>query len=163
MKKHIKDALKSRTANLKIVVLGILGILLSCHAQKKISPQTAAIEKDSGLTLILQDNYGGNDSTEVLIVKDAKRLQSFFSKINRTRKPGLPVPKIDFDNDMVVIFYGGQQQGTKTPELTLVKETPTTLILNLNRPKNTSGTALIRPFSLYTLPITQKEIILKEE
>lgn len=163
MKKHIKVVLKNRTARSKVVVLcGILGVLLSCNAQK--NAQRNMTEDDTNrLSLILQDNYGGGDSTKVLIIKDAKRLQTFFSKINRTRKPGLPVPKIDFGKEMVAILCGGLQRGTEKPELSILKENPNTLVLQLNRPEGASVGALINPFSIYTLPITQKEIIVKGE
>ena len=162
MKKHIKVVLKSRTVKSRVIVLcGVLGILLSCNAQK--NTKRNAPSDDDRLTLILQDNYGGSDSTEVLIIKDTKRLQSFFAKINRTRKPGLPVPKIDFDQEIVIIFCGGLQRGTATPELSILEESSTTLVLRSNKPKQTSGTAIISPFSLYTLPITQKEIVVKGE
>ncbi|SDL40432.1 hypothetical protein [Kriegella aquimaris] len=162
MKKHIKVVLKSRTVKSRVIVLcGVLGILLSCNAQK--NTQKNAASDDDRLTLILQDNYGGSDSTEVLIIKDTKRLQSFFAEINRTRKPGLPVPKIDFDQEIAIIFCGGLQRGNATPELSILEESPTTLVLRSNKPKQTSGTAIISPFSLYTLPITQKEIVVKGE
>lgn len=161
MKKRIKVVLKSRTVKSKVVVLcGILGVLLSCNAQKNALEKRTADDND-GLTLLLQDNYGGGDSTKVLIINDIKRLQTFFSKINRTRKPGLPVPKIDFGKEMAVILCGGLQRGIEKPELSILKDDPATLVLQLNRPEGTSGGALINPFSIYTLPLTQKEIIVK--
>ncbi|MGB5434405.1 MAG: hypothetical protein WBM98_00835, partial [Maribacter sp.] len=109
----------------------VFAVILSCNGQKK-----AAMEKGEGSnnaiaspTLVLQDNYSGGLAADTLIIKDRKSLQKFFSKVNRTRKPGLPLPVVDFTKEMILIYCSGEQPLGNQVSLSLVEENDQELIL----------------------------------
>ncbi|MBT8302492.1 MAG: hypothetical protein KJO63_14275 [Maribacter sp.] len=116
---------------------------------------------DERLTLILQDNYSGGDVAETLIIRDAKALNSFYSKVNRTRKPGIPVPKIDFSKEMILIYCTGEQTNGKHARLAIEEESEKEVIISTSVEKSIKegpNAALTSPFSVYKMPLTQKEI-----
>lgn len=118
-------------------------------------------------TLVLQDNYSGGIAPDTLIIKDRKSLQKFFSKVNRTRKPGLPLPEVDFTKEMILIYCSGEQPLGNAVSLSVVEENDQELILKTTtvetRKEKSASTALVSPFSVYRMPLTNKRISFKEE
>jgi hypothetical protein len=146
----------------------ILIIIYSCNGQKKASMANTNEVKGSGekLTLILQDNYSGSEIEESMIIKDAKALKSFYSKINRTRKPGLPVPEIDFTKEMILIHCIGEQTSGKTAELTFVDENEDEVVVKSSAKmleKGKTSSSITSPFSVYKMPFTQKRVTFKKD
>ncbi|HKL90745.1 MAG TPA: hypothetical protein VJ880_06160, partial [Allomuricauda sp.] len=68
--------------------------LLSCKAQKEDAASVG--EEIEDLVLVDHDNFINIDSFETRVIRDAKSLRKFYAQINQTRKPGLPVPMVDF-------------------------------------------------------------------
>lgn len=128
-------------------------ILFSCKSQ--------STSTDVHMQLVMQDNYSGAVEEELLLVKSQKALNSFFAKINRTRKPGLTVPEVDFTKVFLIIWCPGEGY-SKTPELSLKKETDKELVIKKNTSaKKTINTSFTSPFSIYKLPISKKKIVLE--
>ena len=132
--------------------------LLSCKAQKQLGDQI------EGLVLLEQDGYSGIETFEIQAIRDTKSLNKFYTQINKTRKPGLPVPMVDFSQEMVLVVCLGKQQGE--PSVTLFKssETATDLTVivqlsNSNRPELANTQPVTNPFYLYKMPLTEKTII----
>ncbi|NNE77316.1 MAG: hypothetical protein HKN31_09620, partial [Pricia sp.] len=91
---------------MRCLSLALVLIFLSCNGQKKSAMATEGANNqntDERLSLVVSDMYAPTEAVETLVIKDAKSLQKFYSKVNRTRKPGLPVPEIDFSKEMVVV------------------------------------------------------------
>ena len=77
----------------------LLLFLVSCNAQKKT---VAYSTKDNGkapLELLLRDNYSGLKTPQILVIKEPTALRDFYSQINKTRKPGLAIPNVDFNSE----------------------------------------------------------------
>lgn len=147
--------------------LFILIIILSCNGQKKTATKDKNdINVGNGkLILLLQDNYSGSDVEETIIIKDEKALGSFFSKINRTRKPGLPVPEVDFTKEMILIHCMGEQINGEHATLSVEEENEKEVIISTfieKLKKSGTSSAFTSPFSVYKMPLTQKEITFKE-
>lgn len=158
MKRPIKVDLTHRTVKAKFIAIVLLGVFLSCNSQKKVRASQASASNDV-LRLLLHDNYSGIDTEKTLIIRSPEELQVFYSKINRTRKPGLPLPKIDFEKEMAVVYCAGLQEDGKLPLLYVVEETPNEMTLGLDYLGSNSGTAIVSPFCVYKLPATKKEIV----
>jgi hypothetical protein len=147
---------------MRVLVLFIVIITLSCKTHREMdssSPdQTAAAPE---LTLLLKDNYGGTEQPGIQVIRDPETLKKFFFKINKTRKPGIPVPTIDFNTQTVVVFCSGQTQSGGVPSLAIRKETDEEVLLGIKDPGKAEDdtTATIMPFGLYTIPVTDKRII----
>lgn len=151
---------------MKNFLIGIVFILVACNGQKKASVKDSIglTASDSPLVLLLQDEYSGFDVEETMLIKDQKRLESFYSKINRTRKPGLPVPTIDFSKEMVIVQCSGEQQYSAMPTLALSKETDFKVVLASKiekETKNSSITVRTNPFCVYKMPLTTKKIVVE--
>jgi len=169
IKKHITVDLKILTIKMKGLLLVILMIFSSCNCQKKAAMNN---EEDTNihnekLTLLLQDNYSGSDVSETLVIKDAKELKSFYSKINQTRKPGLPVPEVDFTKEIILVHCSGlRKSNVAPPSLSVLEETDEELVLETTNGKveqKGGDSAEISPFSVYKMPLTSKKIIFKKE
>lgn len=160
MKKRISADSKARI-DMKLVLYGVFAIILSCNGQRKVVKNSENNGDDAPLTLILQDNYSGIDSSGTMIIKDSKALKSFYSKVNKTRKPGLPVPEIDFSKEMVLVLCSGTQNKGSLPSLKLKKETEDEIIFRTVQKTDGSksvSTASISPFCIYKMPMTSKAI-----
>lgn len=144
-----------------------IAVLLICVACKSQKNNTRAVEGDTvapnALTLLLQDSYSGTDTAELIVIKDQKTFGSFYSKINKTRKPGLVPPTIDFTKEMIVIFCNGETTGSMVPGLYPMEETDTIMILGVKQEdghKKSGSTAVTTPFCIYKMPLTEKNITL---
>ncbi len=147
--------------------LGILMLAGTCGSQKdKTSDTNYQVSTENQLMLVLSDNYGGTETEELLVIRDYKALKKFFTKVNMTRKPGLPVPEIDFNKEMVVVYCSGKTTDLNTPELRRMEDRDDKMVFSrviaANQKKDTS-TAVLMPFHLYKMPLTEKEISLSKE
>ena len=142
---------------MKPLVLLSLILMFSCKAQQ---PTWEPIE---GLKLLERDGYGPGVEFEARTIKDQKSLNQFYSLVNRTRKPGLVVPQVDFQREMVLLIQLGTQQGEKALELSKSAESENelTVLVELKSGKNTDRT-IQQPFYLYKMPITDKTVVFRE-
>lgn len=128
--------------------------LLSCNAQKNLGKEI------EGLVLLEQDGYSGVEVFEAKEIRDTKSLNRFYSQINKTRKPGLPVPMVDFSKEMVLVVCLGEQQGEQSVQLSKIKETDTEIFVEvILKTKELDPLVTQMPFYLYKMPLTGKTII----
>jgi hypothetical protein len=153
----LKVGLEMRRLLLLLSLL-ISGLFSSCKGQHIVSN----VKNDTSIMeLILQDDYSGAVAEETLLIKNQKSLESFFSKINKTRKPGLPVPEIDFEKDMLLIWCAGETTAANTG-LVFQKETSESFLISKSKAKdNSKTTAITSPFRIYKLPLSDKKIAIE--
>ncbi len=168
IKKPIRQGLTIPSASITVSICILSITLLACNGQKKPAMENEVVKSqaqtNSPLILVLEDNYAGTDSEETLVIKNEKSLRSFFSKINKTRKPGIPVPVVDFSKETILVYCAGEQQNNGMPRLTIVDETDTEMTLQMGSEtiKNAKSTsATISPFSMYKMSSTSKSIVFK--
>jgi len=162
MKKPIKLGLINLIVNMKSILLILVLLFSSCKGQEKGVSKDRKSKFADQLELIESDNYSGSDEEELIVVTDMKTLQKFYSNLNRTRKPGLPVPQIDFSKELLIIYCAGKRQNFFEPKLFIEKETESNLVVGvIDKGHDKTSTSIITPFSVYKLPLTQKEITLK--
>ena len=152
---------------MKYLPIIIFAFIVSCSGQKKTAlTEDGSNNYNKALSLVLQDNYSGSIAPDTLIIKDSKALRKFFSKVNMTRKPGLPVPEVDFSKEMILIYCGGEQPYGQQVSLAIAEENDQELILrssSKNLDKKSTSSVLISPFSVYIMPLTNKRITFKKE
>jgi len=151
---------------MRIWILGILIVVISCNGQKKVSADATAINQENTLVLLVQDDYSGSEVAENLVIRDAKSLKKFYSKVNMTRKPGLPIPQVDFTNEMILIHCSGEQHSPISTSISILNETENQLMVKIetkNLESTTESTILTSPFSVYKMPSSPKEILFKKE
>ena len=152
---------------MKTLILSIIVLAGACNSQKgKTKDNNYQARGENPLILVLSDNYGGTETEELLVIKDSKALKKFFTRVNMTRKPGLSVPQIDFNKEMVVVYCNGKTTDNNTPELVRKEDNEDNMhisrVMDANQKKDAS-TAVLMPFHLYKMPLTEKEISLSKE
>ena len=156
-----------RQRPMKTLILTLMILAGACNSQKgKINDTNYQASTEKSLMLVLSDNYGGTETEQLIVIRDNKTLKKFFSKVNMTRKPGLPVPAIDFNKEMIVVYCNGKTTDINTPALNRVEDKDDKLVFSRitdsNQKKDVS-TAVLMPFHLYKMPLTEKEIILSKK
>lgn len=152
-------------ASLRIGLLLLLLTIVSCNSQKKALTGAEHEQNNSdSLVLLVQDTYAPVDSAETLVIRDENSLRKFFSRINMTRKPGIPVPEVDFSKEMILIFCAGTYKNEAFPSLSIVEETEKEVVVSAAEKKpdeSTTSIPLVSPFSVYKMPVTSKEVVFK--
>lgn len=116
------------------------------------------------LKLMMTDAHGGTEESGLEIIRSEGALKKYFARINRTRKPGIPVPQIDFSTYMALVYCSGRTTDTILPSLRVVSEEAEKIVLGTREPKvvrDSLQTAQRLPFALYLLPYSEKEIIME--
>ncbi|MHA7864094.1 hypothetical protein [Flagellimonas marinaquae] len=143
-----------------LFLIALIG-LISCKAQKEAhSPMGDAIE---GLVLLDHDNFTTIDTFQIREIRDFKTLNKFYREINKTRKPGLPVPMVDFTKDMLVLVCLGEQQGKKEVALSQLRQNETETwiavdVWDVQQEDAVSIQPMYFPFYLYKMPLVDKTL-----
>ena len=146
---------------MKGIGLVVALLFLSCKGQKKVIENTHQ-SSDGRLVLLVQDAFFPTDSLETHVIKDAKTLNAFFRTVNKTRKPGLPVPLVDFGDEMVLVACMGEMEGDVEPKLEILEENQKQLDIGIEIDKKPSAASLnTYPFCVYRMPKTEKSIYFK--
>ena len=106
-----------------LIILPIVFLLLSCGNKSTVSGDPSLGEIPKGAqemafeTLFSSSQSGLKEPTqEVLYSEDG--LKNVFAIINSKRKPGIPIPDINFDTHEVFVFSPGQvSHGVPSPKV----------------------------------------------
>lgn len=143
---------------MKYALLLVFMLSFSCKSSK------TAVAADDRLVLLTQDAYFPVVAPESHIIKDTKSLKQFYAKVNRSRKPGLPVPAVDFKKFVVVVACLGPVQGQALPLMGVKKEDDTRITLATYLPKDSQAQKLaMEPFCVYKMAKDGKDIVVDLE
>ncbi len=144
----------------------LLFTLMSCKSQKTDQAADGLSGQESqGLTLVMSDNYGGTEAEEIQVIRSQGSLDKFFLQVNKTRKPGLTPPEVDFKQNLVIVYCSGKTSQQQLPELYSTEDPEKGMVLRKNYSKvsdNQEGNAVLMPFGLYIMPLTDKDISLQK-
>ncbi|MEP2238628.1 MAG: hypothetical protein ABJI22_09725 [Maribacter sp.] len=127
----------------------------SCKSTAQSNFQEA---NDLGMELLLNENYSGFEHEEYILIKNQKELNAFYGKINRTRKPGLTPPSIDFTTEMVLIWCG-DSSASSFVNLKLSEDENFLEIHKLkSKTSKEESKLVVSPFSMYKLPLSAKTL-----
>lgn len=142
-----------------VVILGVL--ILSCKSKEKALPVSNNIDAQAMIVMI-EDSYFPTEEPFNLKIDDQKSLNNFFSKLNRTRKPGISAPIVDFKEYSIIISCVGEQKDVDRIELLRKSETDNSIEIEIVFFENKdSQDFLFYPFAIYKLAKTNKKIIFK--
>ncbi len=158
---------------MKTITLFLSLLILSCNAQKETTKsnnqQTVKKENSNNqstqIELLTKGSHGGYETEKYLVIKNQKELQTIYTKINMMRRPGIPVPKIDFENEMVIALFMGQKNyGGHSISIKNIKENnnKTEIIVEETKPKGMATTVICQPFYFYKINRIDKEVIFKK-
>ena len=164
MKKHIRVGSTKLTVKISWLLILLVFVALSCKGQKN-KPNQISDESDSAkstLTLLSSDYIDSTSVERELVIRDFKSLQKLYSKINQTRKPGLPLPKVDFSTNMLLFYRHRKFNSNTTSQLVLRKSTQDSLFLteSIGNSSKESKSSLMAPFSIFLLDRTDKKVVI---
>jgi len=163
MKKYINHVIRLLIRRWQLFSFVFVFFVLCCKSQK-LDKKDDTSENSIALTMLVEDGYYVTDSLQTIVVRDFKSLNSFFSKVNRTRKPGIPVPSIDFTKEMVIVVCAGARKNVKRLVLRKKAETEdAVVILITEEPNKPSNSIIFYPFCLYKMSKNDKLISFIEE
>jgi hypothetical protein len=117
------------------------------------------LKSDNRLQLEVQDGYFPVDHPETQVIEDSKTLKAFYAKVNRTRKPGLPVPEVDFSTQRIVVACMGAVSTESLPIMSIKKETEDEIILSVHLTADKSNTTTQSyPFCVYRISNEGKRV-----
>lgn len=149
------------------LIISIIAIVTSCKSKKDISEATAVEIPQDTLELVASDMYGGAEEEVFQIIRNEGELKKFYRQVNMTRKPGLPVPEIDFSAHTAVLYCSGSTNSMSMPQFFITSQSDTQIVVeksNSTKSDNTTSvSAKLTPFGLYLLPFSDKEVILSQK
>lgn len=150
-----------------VLISFFLLVMAGCKSQKANSEDgDANQDSTSALTVLMSDNYGGAEVEEMQVIRSQKELDKYFIKVNMARKPGLKPPEVDFSKDLVIAYCTGKTTRQELPELMINDAAENAMMISRKQgevTENQESTAILMPFCLYIMPITDKQILLQEK
>lgn len=160
MNRPIKVGLISRILDYtKLLLCFAVLVFTSCKSQKNSAADNQSNSQGVFLKRILVDYHDASAFKKTTVIRDGKALTKFFTSVNRTRKPGLPMPQIDFSKNMLVVHFFRFTEQTDELGLSILEETDSTIMLQEQESPqfDSSATLKILPFGIFELPITTKK------
>ncbi|MDP5062823.1 MAG: hypothetical protein NWP64_12950 [Maribacter sp.] len=154
----MKGLIKEDSKMFKYFTCFFLLAIIQLNSCKSAAQSSLQESNDTGMDLILNENYSGFEQEEYLLIKNQKELNAFYGKINRTRKPGLTPPSIDFNTEMILIWCG-DSSASNYADLELSEKAD---YLQIHKMKaiasKEENTFIVSPFSMYKLPLSTKTL-----
>ncbi len=139
---------------MKAIQLLFFMAILSCNSQEDLS-----------VTLLAEGSHGGFNDAQTLVIKDKKGLQKIYNKINMTRRPGLPIPEIDFEKEMVIaLFMGEKNSGGYSTKVESVKEKGKEfeVVIKETVPEGVATTVICQPFYFCKVKRSYGQVVFKK-
>jgi len=150
---------------MKFCVL-LLAFLLGCNSSKNIN---TSMDKNYEYTQIsfetlVEDQTGGYVKEEIRVISDHKSLLEVYNFVNRIRKPGFPIPTIDFSKETVIaVFMGEKTSGGYAVSVESVKEEGENIIVQIKEikpdPKDMVTMVITQPFCFVKINRVVKEVV----
>ena len=151
---------------MKTILSIILITFLSCNSQKEVSKKENTMNQESQIEVLANESHGGYETSKYLVIKDQKALQEIYGKVNMIRRPGIPIPKIDWKNEMVIALFMGQTNSggysISVTEISLLNDKKVEILLKETKPKGVATTVICQPFYFCKVQRTDKEIVFKK-
>ncbi|WP_036153523.1 hypothetical protein [Maribacter forsetii] len=142
----------------KYAICLLSAAIIQLNSCKSTAQGNLQESNNMGMKLLLNENYSGFEQEEYILINNQKDLNAFYGKVNRTRKPGLTPPSIDFNAEMILIWCG-DNSASHYANLELHE---TDDFLELHKLKTTASKEenrfIVSPFSVYKLPLSTKTL-----
>ncbi|MAY22263.1 MAG: hypothetical protein CMC74_05750 [Flavobacteriaceae bacterium] len=90
-------------------ILFFLLVLVGCKSQNTSNEGADQGASKVSFELLVEDSQSNIDMKNYEVIRSSERLQEVFNRINSTRKPGIPIPEVDFSKQLVLFLNMGQQ------------------------------------------------------
>lgn len=149
-----------------LLLIGVTLLFCACVGAKQDSKtlNDNSGENPMDYKILLEDSYGGTDTAENRVITTQEDLEKVYGIINRTRRPGIEVPKVDFTKNMVVaVFMGQLSSGGNRVEIEKIEETGDAVQVYVREIQPGGGDmtsmAITNPFIFVEFPHSDKEVV----
>jgi len=153
---------------MKLYVLLTL-VILSCSSTINIDVPIKSENNANQLLfeVLVEDQIGGYTTPEIRVVKGRESLLKVYGQVNKSRKPGFPIPDIDFSRETIVaVFMGKKNTGGYGVAVEEVREEKGKLIVAIKETKPSSGamaiTVITQPFCIVKINSSNKELVFEK-
>lgn len=133
-------------------------LLAGCNGVKVISDEKTEISYEK----ITSQSHGGMGDEKFVLVKSSEELKQIFTQVNIARKPGIPLPIINFNHESIIALFMGQQtSGGYSISIESVKynrNNEVQVCIKKTEPSGMSTMAITQPFSIYKLNKKLKKV-----
>lgn len=158
MRKSTKGPLRAVLKMFKLLFPSLLYGSLLFNSCKGGGFHEAKSSQINEMELIVSENYSGFEEEQFIAIRNQDSLLLFYGKINRTRKPGLVPPTIDFRKEMLLVWCGGEQfTGPMKLELSSNGDNLFVKKIRANATRKREQ-PIVSPFVIYKLPLSSKNI-----
>ena len=139
---------------MKSIFLFSLLLLATCKGG-----DTATSVKEGNLVpfqTLITASHSNIGSPQQTIIRSQEELEAIFSEINKTRKPGIPIPEIDFNKEVVAFVNLGQRStggNIVTVDKILMKKEKVVIYVGGKSPKPDENVTMMltTPFTMVKL------------
>ncbi|MAP56036.1 protease complex subunit PrcB family protein [Altibacter sp.] len=151
MKLFMTKPFRKYSKVLIILCAVLLSFLWSCKSSTNNSKPSITASID--FTVLEKGSHGNFTNKQERIISDQITLQDIYNTINGTRKPGLPVPEVDFSKYQVAFITSGERStgGYSIAIDTIVREEEQTILYiggESPKPGDYVTTVITAPFIL---------------
>ena len=112
---------------------------------------------ETSMQNILNENYSGFEEEDYFLIRDQEALNTFYGKINRTRKPGLVPPVVDFTQNMLLVWCGDSKTSNFV-DLEINESDDSLIVHKLESKAKKQNKLIVSPFSIYNLRLSSKSL-----
>lgn len=126
-------------------------VILACKSQ---NTATMASQNQPGYEILIQDSHSNIEQAVLREIRNREELAQLMNQINSTRKPGFPLPEVDFNQHRVGFANLGQKNtGGYSVTIDRVEEGPTQtrVFLKTTKPGMMATSVITTPFVLFRI------------
>jgi len=151
------------------LIIALFFINISCKSKKESTkkPSTSIDMTKEQLflpkhTKILEGSHSNVTKEAYQIITSKEALQEVYAIINKTRRPGYSIPKIDFSKETVIgLFMGSKTSGGYAISIDHIDFKPDETLVNIvkKKPSCMATSVMTQPFYIAKIPKTDTKIV----
>jgi len=146
---------------MRITVFIVLAMLVSCTSTKSSKQQI----KNINFKELVNETQGGFDTAKFLVIKEKQGTLDVYNQVNKIRKPGFDIPKIDYKKQsLLALFIGVKSTGGYAISVDHIQESPNKITVYIKEqiPEGMTTMAITSPFCFVLIDKSDKEIVFEK-
>ncbi len=146
---------------LSLLLLAASSITVTNCKGKKVDTTEKILGIESYYEIVLENNNSNHEIKEAVVIQSQEKMQNLFSEINMTRRPGIPLPNVDFNKESLIFAYGGRlSTGGNKMNITQVKNEDDQLHFEFQiiKPQGTATMSITTPVMIVRIKNDDRKI-----
>jgi hypothetical protein len=139
----------------------VLILIFQLNACKSSVTSDLQHSNEISMKNILNENYSGFEEEDYFLIRNQEDLNTFYGKINRTRKPGLIPPVVDFNQNMLLVWCGDSKTSNFV-DLEINESADSLIVYKLKPKTEKQNDLIVSPFSIFKLRLSAKSLKIQQ-